>query len=161
MCHHSAVLRMGTLVEEAIRQASRALTTHDAALALDVIQGDPIINETQRAVSRLISVSIATQAEGPTELGGIAHTRRQESDRIAAVAAAITALGGRATAFADAIRIEPVPLRGGVVSAAGDHRIAMAFSILGLEVPGVAIDGAETVTKTFPDFYAMVRELGR
>jgi phosphate transport system protein len=56
-----AVLRMGTLVEEAIRQASRALTTHDAALALEVIQGDPIINETQRAVSRLISVSIATQ----------------------------------------------------------------------------------------------------
>jgi len=105
--------------------------------------------------------AVATQAEGPTELGGIAHTRRQESDRIAAVAAAITALGGRATAYADAIRIEPVPLRGGVVSAAGDHRIAMAFSILGLEVPGVAIDGAETVAKTFPGFYAMIRELGR
>jgi len=105
--------------------------------------------------------AVATLAVTPTELGGIAHTRRQESDRIAAVAAAITALGGRATAYADAIRIEPVPLRGGVVDAAGDHRVAMAFSILGLQVPGVAIDGAETVTKTFPDFYAMVRELGR
>ncbi|GAC1702516.1 MAG: 3-phosphoshikimate 1-carboxyvinyltransferase [Candidatus Limnocylindrales bacterium] len=103
--------------------------------------------------------AVATQAETPTELGGIAHTRRQESDRIAAVAAAITALGGRATAYADAIRIEPVPLRGGVVDAAGDHRIAMAFSVLGLQVPGVAIDGAETVTKTFPDFYAMLRAL--
>lgn len=103
--------------------------------------------------------AVATQAETPTELGGIAHTRRQESDRIAAVAAAINALGGRATAYADAIRIEPVPLRGGVVDAAGDHRIAMAFSILGLQVPGVAIDGAATVTKTFPDFYAMVRAL--
>ena len=56
-----AVLRMGTLVEGAIRQASRALTTHDTALALDVINGDAIINETQRAVSRLISVTIATQ----------------------------------------------------------------------------------------------------
>ena len=104
--------------------------------------------------------AVATQAETPTELGGIAHTRRQESDRIAAVAAAITALGGRATPYADAIRIEPVPLRGGVVDAAGDHRIAMAFSILGLQVPGVAIDGSETVAKTFPDFYAMVRALG-
>lgn len=105
--------------------------------------------------------AVATQAETPTELGGIAHTRRQESDRIAAVAAAINALGGRATPYADAIRVEPVPLRGGVVDAAGDHRIAMAFSVLGLQVPGVAIDGAETVTKTFPGFYAMVRELGR
>jgi len=103
--------------------------------------------------------AVATQAETPTELGGIAHTRRQESDRIAAVAAAINALGGRATAYADAIRIEPVPLRGGVVDAAGDHRIAMAFSVLGLQVPGVAIDGAETVTKTFPDFYAMLSAL--
>ena len=58
---HDAVLRMGTLVEEAIRRASRALQTHDAALALEVIEDDAIINETQRAVSRLISVSIATQ----------------------------------------------------------------------------------------------------
>jgi len=56
-----AVLRMGTLVEGAIRQASRSLQQHDAALALDVITGDAIINETQRAVSRLISVTIATQ----------------------------------------------------------------------------------------------------
>ncbi len=104
---------------------------------------------------------IATQAATPTELGGIAHTRLQESDRIAAVAAGINALGGRATAFADSIRIEPAPLHGGIVDAMDDHRVAMAFSILGLEVPGVAIEGAESVSKTFPDFYAMVRELGR
>jgi phosphate uptake regulator len=56
-----AVLRMGALVEAAIREASRALQAHDAALALDVIKGDAIINEAQRGVSRLISVTIATQ----------------------------------------------------------------------------------------------------
>jgi phosphate transport system protein len=56
-----AVLRMGTIVEAAIRQASRAMTTHDAALALDVIKGDAILNEAQRGVSRLIAVTIATQ----------------------------------------------------------------------------------------------------
>ena len=56
-----AVLRMGAIVETAIREASRALTAHDAALALEVIKGDAIINEAQRAVSRLISVTIATQ----------------------------------------------------------------------------------------------------
>ena len=56
-----AVLRMGTLIEAAIRQASRALTAHDAALALDVIRGDALINEAQRGVSRLIEVTIATQ----------------------------------------------------------------------------------------------------
>ena len=56
-----AVLRMGALVEAAIREASRALVAHDAALALDVVKGDAIINEAQRGVSRLISVTIATQ----------------------------------------------------------------------------------------------------
>src|SRR5262245_34246197 len=56
-----AVLRMGALVEASIREAARALVAHDAALALDVVKGDAIINEAQRGVSRLISVTIATQ----------------------------------------------------------------------------------------------------
>lgn len=104
---------------------------------------------------------IATQARTPTELNGLAHTRGQESDRLAAVAAAINVLGGHAEAFGDAIRIEPRPLHEGVVDAQGDHRIAMAFAVLGLVVPGVAIAGAESVAKTFPSFYRMLDELGR
>ena len=56
-----AVLRMGALVETAIREASRALVAHDATLAQAVIEGDAHINDAQRAVSRLISVTIATQ----------------------------------------------------------------------------------------------------
>ena len=57
-----AVLRMGSLVEEAIRDASRALQTHDMDLAYQVIKGDAIINEAQRSVTHLISVTIATQS---------------------------------------------------------------------------------------------------
>jgi len=57
-----AVLRMGNLVEEAIRRASTALTTHDTALALEVIRGDSVINDAQRSVTRLISMTIATQS---------------------------------------------------------------------------------------------------
>ncbi len=102
---------------------------------------------------------VAACAQGPSELLGLGHTRRQESDRIAAVAAGLRALGGDVTEYADGLRIVPAPLRGGVVDAAGDHRIAMAFSILGLVVPGVAIDGAEVVAKTYPGFYGMLREL--
>jgi phosphate transport system protein len=56
-----AVLRMGALVEEAIRRASKALVDHDADLALDVIKSDARINDAQREVSRLISLTIATQ----------------------------------------------------------------------------------------------------
>jgi phosphate transport system protein len=56
-----AVLRMGALVEDAIRRASRSLVEHDSELALDVIKADTRINDAQREVSRLISVTIATQ----------------------------------------------------------------------------------------------------
>jgi phosphate transport system protein len=56
-----AVLRMGALVEEAIRRSARSLVEHDADLALDVIKADVRINDAQREVSRLISVTIATQ----------------------------------------------------------------------------------------------------
>lgn len=56
-----AVLRMGALVEDAIRRAARSLVEHDADLALDVIKADARINDAQREVSRLISVTIATQ----------------------------------------------------------------------------------------------------
>jgi 3-phosphoshikimate 1-carboxyvinyltransferase len=103
---------------------------------------------------------VAAVATGRSELLGVGHTRRQESDRIAAVAAGLRALGGRVAEYADGIAVEPVPLHGGVIDAAGDHRIAMAFSVLGLFVPGVAIDGAEAVSKTYPGFYDMLRELG-
>jgi 3-phosphoshikimate 1-carboxyvinyltransferase len=104
---------------------------------------------------------VATQASEATELTGIGHTRKQESDRVTVVANGINALGGRAQAFADAIRVEPAPLHDGIVDACGDHRVAMAFSILGLQIPGVAIKGAGSVAKTFPQFYEMIAELSR
>jgi phosphate transport system protein len=57
-----AVLRMGNLVEDAIRAASRALQAHDADLALEVIRGDAAINEAQSSATRLIAMTIATQS---------------------------------------------------------------------------------------------------
>ncbi|MEX2011139.1 MAG: phosphate signaling complex protein PhoU [Chloroflexota bacterium] len=57
-----SVLRMGSLVEESIRQAIDALVRHDADLASAVIIGDSGINEVQRKVSSMITATIATQA---------------------------------------------------------------------------------------------------
>lgn len=55
------VLRMGSLVEEQIRAAIAALVNHDADAATRVIHGDARINEAQRAISTLVSTTIATQ----------------------------------------------------------------------------------------------------
>jgi phosphate transport system protein len=57
-----AVLRMGALVEDAIRGASRALQAHDPELATKIIVDDRQINDAQRSVTKLISVTIATQS---------------------------------------------------------------------------------------------------
>jgi phosphate transport system protein len=56
-----AVLRMGSLVEDAIRAALRALVTHDVAAASAVIENDRLINAAQRDVSSLVVTTIATQ----------------------------------------------------------------------------------------------------
>jgi phosphate transport system protein len=93
-----AVLRMGALVEAAIREASRALVGHDAALALDVIKGDAIINEAQRGVSRLISVTIATQTPVARDLrylltlDHVTYELERMGDHAASVAKAVIKL---------------------------------------------------------------------
>jgi phosphate transport system protein len=93
-----SVLRMGSLVEAAIREASRALVAHDAALALDVIKGDAIINEAQRGVSRLISVTIATQQPVARDLrylltlDHVTYELERMGDHAASVAKAVVKL---------------------------------------------------------------------
>ena len=93
-----AVLRMGALVEAAIREASRALVAHDAKLALDVIQGDAIINEAQRGVSRLIAVTIATQTPVARDLrylltlDHVTYELERMGDHAASVAKAVIKL---------------------------------------------------------------------
>lgn len=56
-----SVLRMGSLVEDAVRGAAQALVAHDVVLATRIIKGDAVINEVQRSMTRLIAVTIATQ----------------------------------------------------------------------------------------------------
>jgi 3-phosphoshikimate 1-carboxyvinyltransferase len=57
---------------------------------------------------------------------------------------------------ADGVEIKPWPAaarRGGRIKTFGDHRVAMAFSLLGLRVPGIVIDDADCVGKTFGGFW--------
>ncbi len=111
-----------------------------------------------RDVSELAPVltAAAAVAESPSVFTGLAHTRTHETDRLAALAKEINALGGDITELPDGLQIRPRSLRaaaaGGPFGSYDDHRMVMAAAVLGLVVPGIRVAGADTVAKTFPDF---------
>jgi 3-phosphoshikimate 1-carboxyvinyltransferase len=96
---------------------------------------------------------VALFADGTTRLRGLAHLRLKESDRIAALCSGVEALGGDARPEPDGVTIVPRRLHGGVVDPHGDHRMAMAFAIAGLRVPGVRILDPDCVVKSYPEFW--------
>jgi 3-phosphoshikimate 1-carboxyvinyltransferase len=111
-----------------------------------------------RDVAELAPVltAAAAVAESPSVFTGLAHTRAHETDRLAALAKEINALGGDITELPDGLQIRPRPLRAeaadGPFGTYDDHRMVMAAAVLGLAVPGLRVAGAATVAKTFPDF---------
>ena len=103
----------------------------------------------------------AACARGRSIIEGAAELRVKESDRIAVMAAGLKALGVRCEETPDGARIQGGAIRGGEVDARGDHRVAMAFSMLALVSQGpVTVRGVELVDTSFPGFSRTVRRLG-
>ncbi|WP_419839479.1 3-phosphoshikimate 1-carboxyvinyltransferase [Candidatus Poriferisodalis sp.] len=105
--------------------------------------------------------AVAAFAEGTTAIEGIGFIRRKETDRIANTAAELARRGIDAVAEPDGITIRPNPfgLRAGLVDCHGDHRMAMAMTLVGLRVAGIDIDDPDCVAKTFPDFFDALESL--
>ncbi|MDQ0375811.1 3-phosphoshikimate 1-carboxyvinyltransferase [Cellulomonas humilata] len=99
--------------------------------------------------------ALAALADSPTRLRGIAHLRGHETDRLAALAAEITRLGGQAEQTSDGLVITPRPLTGGTWHTYEDHRMATAGALVGLRVPGVEVEDVATTAKTIPDFVGL------
>ncbi|MDH6138352.1 3-phosphoshikimate 1-carboxyvinyltransferase [Kitasatospora sp. GP30] len=97
--------------------------------------------------------AIAPLADAPITIRGIGHARLKESDRIAAMATNLRALGAEVADGPDWITITPGPLRPAEIACHRDHRIAMSFSVLGLRTPGITLDDPACVSKTFPQFH--------
>ncbi len=99
--------------------------------------------------------ALAALATSPSRLRGIAHIRGHETDRIAALATEINALGGAVTEIEDGLEITPrtlTPDPDRPWRAYADHRMATAGALVGLRVPGVVVDDVECTDKTIPDF---------
>ena len=104
---------------------------------------------------------VASRAEGETVITGAAELRVKESDRIAAVVANLRAVGAAAEELPDGLRVAGGAGRlRGEVRTFGDHRIAMAFGVLGA-LPGneIRVDDRECVGVSYPDFWLDLNRL--
>lgn len=102
---------------------------------------------------------LAATAEGPTTIRNVGFIRHKETDRIAAPVAELRRCGVDAAETADGMVIHPGLLRPATVETYDDHRMAMAFALLGLRTPGIRIADAGCVAKTFPGYWDLLDEL--
>ena len=103
---------------------------------------------------------LAAVADGTSEFTGIDRARLKESDRVSAVGEGLERMGIEVKEERNKLTVTGSRPRGSVIDPKGDHRIAMAFSILGLLVGETVIDSAECVAKTFPGFWGILKSIG-
>lgn len=104
---------------------------------------------------------VALFAVGDTHIRNVAQLKYKESDRLQALATELRKLGAEVSLRDDGLDIHPVPLHGAQLDTYEDHRLAMAFSLIGLRVPGVIIENPECVKKSFPGFWDEFEKLGQ
>jgi 3-phosphoshikimate 1-carboxyvinyltransferase len=128
-------------------------------------------DEAERTLSRAMIPSlidelpllavVGSQVSGGIRIQDAGELRHKESDRLAATALNLRAMGAEVEEFEDGLRVlGPAKLRGARIDSHGDHRIAMAFSIAALIADGeTEIDGSECVAISFPEFFELLQSV--
>ncbi len=106
---------------------------------------------------------VAACASTPTRITGVGFIRGKESDRLGDLAAELRKLGVDIDVLADGLSIRPslATLRGGRVGTHHDHRLAMAFGVLGCVVDGIDVEAPDVVSKSWPEFWTVLDGLRR
>jgi 3-phosphoshikimate 1-carboxyvinyltransferase len=99
--------------------------------------------------------AVALFAQGASTISGVGFIRNKESDRLGDLASELHKCGAEVKVFDDGIVIIPRPLRGAELATHHDHRLAMAFGLVALQVPEVLIQESEVVSKSWPMYWEM------
>ena len=97
--------------------------------------------------------AVAPFADSETVIDGVGHIRGQESDRIHGIVTELARMGIRCEERPDGITVHPGEVRPAVVNTYEDHRMAMAFSLVGCRVKGIVIDNPGCCRKTFENYF--------
>ena len=164
------VLRqMGGSIEEVDQREVGGEPVADLLVRHSLLKGievDPAVAPSMIDEFPVLFVAAAL-AEGTTVTSGLDELRVKESDRIAAMAAALTAAGARVTETEDGLTIEGTggdPLRGtsGAIATHLDHRIAMSMAVAGLvSRNGIEVDDTRPIATSFPVFEALLDGLAQ
>ncbi|MGZ4770365.1 MAG: 3-phosphoshikimate 1-carboxyvinyltransferase [Ilumatobacteraceae bacterium] len=100
--------------------------------------------------------AVATFASSPTRIRGVGFIRAKESDRLGDLCAELRRLGADATETDDGLAIEPSDLHGSRLDTHHDHRLAMAFGLIGLRIAGIEVDDPGVVSKSWPGYWDML-----
>jgi 3-phosphoshikimate 1-carboxyvinyltransferase len=157
------LIRMGAQVREAIEDVDQieprgTVEITGAPLKGTVIQG----KEIPQLIDELPILAIAgALATGTTTIRHAQELRVKETDRIAAIAHNLRAMGAQVIELSDGLEIHGRgSLRGARVASFGDHRIAMAFAVAGLFADGETIvQDAQCVQESYPDFAQALEEI--
>ena len=103
--------------------------------------------------------ALAPFARTPSRLTGLEHIRAQECDRVNAIVENLNTLGVPASYRDGVLSVAPASVRGGTVKTFGDHRVAMAFSLVGLKTGNVTIDEPDCTKKTFEGYFDLLSRL--
>lgn len=119
------------------------------------------IDVDMRAISdtSLTLAAIAPFADSKVTIRNIEHTRWQETDRIHAMVTELRKLGVSVVEHRDGLEISPASITPAAIDTYQDHRMAMAFSLVGLKTRGIQINDPECVSKTFSNYFEVLREL--
>ncbi len=104
---------------------------------------------------------LALFADSPVRINNVWNMRIKETDRLAAVHTELKKFGAEVEEGHDYLTIQPLKAYKGQVKVDtyGDHRMAMAFALAGLRLPGVTIINPSCVAKTFPEFFDVLASL--
>lgn len=100
--------------------------------------------------------ALAVFADSKTTIKNIGHIRLQESDRLAAIAAELTRMGITVEEGKDYLVITPGEVKPSLVQTYEDHRMAMAFSLIGLRSDGIVIENPMCCKKTFEEYFTVL-----
>jgi 3-phosphoshikimate 1-carboxyvinyltransferase len=108
----------------------------------------------------LAAAVTALFARGTSRIRNVAHLRIKESDRLAALEAELRKLGATVQTDESSLTITPGTLRAADIATHDDHRMAMAFALVGLRVPGMRILDPDCVSKSWPGYFTALDMLG-